>query len=175
MDMTTEDYGKQVAVAIRAVQQMHSDCSRLLLEFDRKMAGWTPIYGNNATRELTYHVRAQQWMAEGVYRFYSHKNFPGVSRGITIAFMEPDSDEPILIVSNITYKSKSSDLKSVCDEWDGWYAFFDWGGKLVYDEVISLETLDPQKRIESARLIAKPLYSIKSMQDVENLMDRLPS
>jgi hypothetical protein len=171
--MTTEDYGKQVAVAIRAVQQMHSDCSRLLLEFDRKMAGWAAIYGNNATRELTYHVRAQYWMAEGVYRFYSHKNFPGVSRGITIAFIEPDCDEPILIVSNITYKSKGSDPKSVCDEWDGWNAFFKWCGKRVYDEVMSFEPVDPQQRIESVRLIARPLYSIKSMQEVEGVMDRV--
>ena len=36
----SEEYGKQINVALRAVEQMHSDCSRLLLEFDRKMEGW---------------------------------------------------------------------------------------------------------------------------------------
>lgn len=171
--MTTEDYGKQVAVAIRAVQQMHSDCSKLLLEFDRKMEGWSPVYGNFATRDLTYHVRANQWMADGVYRFYSHKNFPGVVRGITVAFTEDEIDEPLLIVSNITYNTIAADVKSVCQEWDPWYAFFEWGGKRVFDEVLLFETIDPQKRIQSARLIAKPLYSIKSMEDVDNLMNRV--
>lgn len=171
--MLNENYGKQVGMALRAVEQMHSDCSRLLLDFDRKMEGWTPIYGNFATRDLTYHVRAQRWMAEGVYRLYSHKSNRATVRGLTISFIEPDSDEPLLLVAEIKYGVKISDIKTACREWDLWGIFFDWGGQRVFNQVLQFGPIDPQKRIESAKLIAKPLYSIKSMEEVAALMDQV--
>jgi hypothetical protein len=171
--MTTEDYGKQINMALRAVEQMHSDCSRLLLDFDRKMEGWTPIYGSYATRDLTYNVRAQRWMAEGVYRLYSNKSFPSVVRGLTISFIEDDTDQPLLLVAEIKYRGDALEIKAVSNEWDLWGTFFDWGGKRTYDEVLSFAAPDPNKRIDSAKLIAKPLYSINSVDEVEELMKKV--
>ncbi len=175
MTVTTEDYGKQINVALRAVEQMHSDCSRLLLEFDRKMEGWTPVFGSYATRDLTYNVRAQRWMAEGIYRLYSNKSEPGLVRGLTISFIEADTDQPLLLVAEIRYAERASDIKTVCREWDLWGLFFDWGGQRVYDKVLSFPAPDPTKRIESAQLIAEPLYSIKSVDEVAELMNRVTS
>jgi hypothetical protein len=50
----TQDYGKQIMLALRAVEQLHSDCSKLLVDFDKKMAGWNSVFSNYATRDLTY-------------------------------------------------------------------------------------------------------------------------
>ena len=169
----SEDYGKQINVALRAVEQMHSDCSRLLLEFDRKMEGWKPIFGNYATRDLTYNVRAQRWMAEGVYRLYSNNAYSSMLHGLTISFIEANTDQPLLLVAEVRYADKSSDIKTVCREWDLWGIFFDWGVQRNYNEVLSFTSIDPDKRIESARLIAKPLYSVKSVDEVAELMKQV--
>jgi hypothetical protein len=169
----TEDYGKQMNIALRAVEQMHSDCSRLLLDFDRKMEGWAPIFGSYATRDLTYNVRAQRWMAEGVYRLYSNRSHPSVVRGLTISFIEPDTDQPLLLAAEIRYADQKSDIKTVCREWDIWGIFFDSGGRRIYDEILSSLVPDPTKRIGSAQLIAKPLYSIKSVDEIAELMKRV--
>jgi hypothetical protein len=170
MVMTTEDYGKRMSAALRAVEQMHSDCSRLLLDFDRVMEGWKPIYGNFATRDLTYNVRAQRWMAEGVYRQYFHPSLPSVVRGLTICFIEPDIEEPMLLVAEIKYAGSESEIKTVCREWDMWQIYFDWAEARTNDKVISVANPDSDKRIRSALLVAKPLYSINSLDEVIELM-----
>jgi hypothetical protein len=170
MAMTTDDYGKRINAALRAVEQMHSDCSRLLLDFDRVMEGWKPIYGNFATRDLTYNVRAQRWMAEGVYRLYSHASLPSVVRGLTICFIGPDVEEPVLLVAEIKYSDSESEIKTICREWDMWQVYFDWAGERTNDKVISVANPDSDKRIRSALLVAKPLYSINSLDEVTELM-----
>jgi hypothetical protein len=171
--MTDDDYGKQINLAVRAVQQMHSDCSRLLLDFDRQMEGWSPVFGSYATRDLTYNVRALRWMAEGVYRLYTNQSLPSLVRGLTISFIENDTDRPLLLVGELRYSDRTSEIKAVCKEWDLWGVFFDWGGQRVYDELLSFTAPDPNKRIDLASLIAKPLYSINSVEEIAELMKRV--
>jgi len=66
----TSDYGRQIMIALNAVRQLHSDTTRLLVDFGKKMgADWYSVFGNFATRELTYSVNTEFWMAEGVYRY----------------------------------------------------------------------------------------------------------
>lgn len=171
--MTEEGYGKQIGTALRAVEQMHSDCSKLLLDFDRRMEGWKPIHGNTATRDLTYHVRAQRWMAEGVYRLYSHESLPSTVRGLMICFLGPDTDQPVLLVAQIKYADHKSEIKAVCREWDMWQIYFEYGVDRTYDNIISLSSPDRDQRFESVALIATPLYSINSMEEVADLMNRV--
>jgi hypothetical protein len=178
MGKLTENYGELITGAMRAVAQMHSDTSRLLIDCDKHIArGRGSIFGNYATRDLTYNVRAAQWMADGVFRYYlaGSRNVEGV----TVAFREDGATEPIFMIAQINYTGPATDVasdeqmaavKSVCREWDIWHLFFN--GSREMNKVI--EYKDAEKgRIESARLIAVPLYSIRAIEDVIELGNRL--
>lgn len=171
----SEDYGKQINMALRAVERMHSDCSRLLRDFDRKMEGWKSVFGSYATRDLTYNVAAERWMAEGVYRFYSQKALPHVVRGVTISFIEAKTEQPLVLVAELKYVDETSEIKAVCREWDIWQLYFDWGSRKALDEVVALTSPDPSKRIQSGRVLAKPLYAINSIEEVAEMMNRVAS
>jgi hypothetical protein len=56
--MSTEN-GKKMQSAITAICRMHGEVSKLLVEFDQ-LVPWPAdsVFGNYATRDLTYHVRS---------------------------------------------------------------------------------------------------------------------
>lgn len=162
--------------AVRAVARMHGDTSKLLLDCDKHIGKGRPsIFGNFATKELTYNVQAEYWMACGVYRFYlaAHNSVEAV----TVAFWDESTAEPMFLLSQIQYRSDSAledgltAIKEVCDGWDVWYLYFD-GGERTPDTVLTYENID-DGRIESARLIAVPLFSIASIEQVVALSNRL--
>jgi len=174
----SEDYGKKMGNAIRAVAKMHSDTSRLLQDCDGSIGkDRVSVFGSYATRDLTYGVRADQWMAQGVYRYYDAS---AESRGLVDAIMAYffsrgpyDHEEPLLIVGRIQYHlDGDAVIKGVCQEWDLWYALFDWGAGLELSRLLTPESPD-KNRIEWIRLIAVPLYTVKSMDDVVNLMKQV--
>jgi hypothetical protein len=177
-----DDYGKKIGDALRAIRQMHSDTSKLLKDCDGTIGkGRVSIFGNNATRELTYSVAATQWMAEGVYRFYDAQDKEaGLLEGVTACFIDEATgikiSSPILIVGQIKYKMDGqASPKANCDPWDLWYGFLEWTEKKVFGEVhtpIATETEDTE-RIASMKLAAVPLYSVTSMKVVEELMTKV--
>ncbi len=82
------------------------------------------MFGNYATRDLTYNARAQFWMPEGVFRYLSCKGNPGLVEAITVCFVSPKLDEPALLLGRLNYRNPD-DLRAVCDAWDLWALFFD--------------------------------------------------
>jgi hypothetical protein len=54
------------------------------------------------TRELTYAVQAEYWMADGVYRFY----LVGAHRveAVTVSFWEESTSEPMFLIAQIQYR-----------------------------------------------------------------------
>src|ERR1700751_5139501 len=105
--MATE-YGIKIDFALRAVAQLHKDASKLLVDFDsRTELGWNSIFGNYATSELTYHMRATSWMARGVYRYYAHDQHPGLVEGIAICFIERSLNEPVFLAARLRYNLES--------------------------------------------------------------------
>ena len=111
---------------------MHADTSRLLQDFDGINGGnHEPVY-DTETRYITWNVNANQWMAQGVYRYYDlADDQPGVVEGITVAFIEKDNpsniDEPLLIAGQLKYKlNGGSSVRGICQEWDLWNAHFFW-------------------------------------------------
>lgn len=172
----SEDYGKKMGNAIRAVAKMHSDTSRLLQDCDGTIGkDKASVFGSYATRDLTYNVRADQWMAQGVYRYYdASTERQGLVDGIMVYFFSRgpyDHQEPLLIVGRIQYHVESgAAIKGICQEWDLWYALFDWGAGLEVNKVLTPGSPD---RIEWIRLFAVPLYSVKSMDDVVSLMKQV--
>jgi len=171
-----EDYGVLITGAVRAVASMHGDTSKLLLDCDKYIGKGRPsVFGNYATRDLTYNVQAKHWMAEGVYRFYlagSHR-----VEAVTASFLEESTAEPMFLIGQIQYRCDNAleeeltAIKRICTEWDVWSLYFDWGER-VHDVVLKYENID-DGRIESARLIAVPLFSIASIEQVVALKNRL--
>ena len=61
--MRETDYGKKMGQALKAVAKMHTQVSQLLLDCNSLFPEYESVFGTNATRELTYSVKADFWMA----------------------------------------------------------------------------------------------------------------
>jgi hypothetical protein len=170
----TTDYGQRIVLALQAIRQLHADTSRLLVDFGKTVgAGWISVFGNYATRDLTYNVNADFWMAEGVYRYWARKENLGTVKALTVCFFGRGIKEPLLLVSQLKYRMDgASEIKSVCKEWDLWQLFFDWSDQTIADDMLSFAGAD-KGRIESANLVAKPLYAIAQLDDVAAMMNRV--
>lgn len=181
--MTTE-YGMRISGALKAIVQLHSDTSRLLVDCDKHLGKGRPsVFGSYATRDLTYHYKAEFWMAEGVYRYYPAG--PNAVDGITVAFhyagapsVDPET-EPLLLIARIQYSSLpdttppgSAPVKGRCEEWDVWNLYFVWGRNRQFGKVLEYESVD-NGRISWARLIAVPLYTVDSIELVVRLADEV--
>lgn len=167
------DDGKKIQAAIRAVCQMHSDVSKLLLDFD-DFVPWPceSVFGNVATRDLTAQARAKYWMSDGVYRYLLSKAEPGLVEAITVCFNSPELVEPLLLLGRIQYAvGDGREIAAVCEPWDLWYLYFNRKERQLR---VSLDcTTSDQSRIISARVIAAPLYSIGSRSEVGDLLTTL--
>jgi hypothetical protein len=172
--MTTEN-GQKIQGAIKAVCQMHRDVSKLLLDFD-DFAPWPcdPVFGNNATRDLTTQARTKYWMCEGVYRYLSSKTHPGLVEAITVCFLEPNLIEPLLLLGRIQYEiAEGATVAGTCEPWDLWYLYFkneNWQSRCPRN----CPTPDAS-RIKTAWVVATPLYSIGSLAEVGDLLVALRS
>jgi hypothetical protein len=112
------EYGEKVASALQAVYQLHSDTSRLLVDFDNKRVGmgWTSVFGTVATSSISTTLRAECWMAEGVYRYMKPPALD-LAEGLLVSFFhsQQKSKEPVLVVAQIKYQAAAgSPIKDVC-------------------------------------------------------------
>jgi hypothetical protein len=171
--MSTDD-GKKIQSAIKAVCQMHSDVSKLLLDFDG-LAPWPSesVFGNTATRDLTAQARTPYWMSEGVFRYLSNKAEPSLVEAITVCFIDPKLVEPLLLLGRIRYAvGEDGTIAGRCEPWDLWNLHFLWNKD--WQERVPKDCSAPdQSRIISARVIAAPLYSIGSLSEVGDLLTRM--
>lgn len=97
----TNEYGERIAGALKAIAMLHSDTSKLLVDCDKQIGkDRKSVFANYATRDLTYNVKAECWMAEGVYRYYEAG--PLLVDGVTVTFFnKKEHTEPLLKVSRI--------------------------------------------------------------------------
>jgi hypothetical protein len=172
-------YGKKVGSALAAVGQLLRDTSRLLQDCDGAIGKWRPsLFGNVVTKDLsTVIYNHWGWMAPSVFRYYeAAEHGTGVVEGVTVYFHDdpPPYDEPLLLVGQVKYRvSSDTPTQSLCQPWDIWYSFFEWGEKpLRLDTVLLLRNL-AESRIEWSKVIACPLYSIRSMDDVVALLKKV--
>jgi hypothetical protein len=170
----SSEYGEKIALALRAVGQLHADTSKFLVDFDNKCsrAGWNSIFGTVATSGISTTLSAECWMAEGVYRYYVKAPALEIVKGILVPFFhfQQKSKEPLLLVARIKYQvAAGNSIKNVCKAWDIWKLYYDWNDHQDLEKVIALGPLDDD-RIEWARVLAVPLYSIKRVEDAEQLM-----
>ena len=174
--MGTEQ-GQNIASAMVAVRNMQSDCGRLLRDCDKFIGKGRPsVFGSFATKDLTYSVNSDCWMAEGLFRYYDSGNQQVDGISITL-WRKGEVTEPLLIMGRIQYATppdatKNHSVKDVCDGWDLWWLYFEESGSESLDKVLEFGAVDPG-RVEWARVICFPLMSISNMQILQELMSRV--
>jgi hypothetical protein len=172
----SEGYGRKVAKAFEAVYQLHMDASKLLSDCDSTVGkGKESVFGSYVMKDLSKAVHQPDgWMPYGVYRYYDASDeCPGLVDGVMLYFWDypPLPEEPMLIAGRLKYRlDGEGGVKSVCNGWDLWWAAFDWSKDGPRAQVIALEDVG-DGRVEWMKMIVVPLYSIKSMQEVERLME----
>ena len=171
------EYGEKIAIALRAVYQLHSDTSRFLVDFDSKREGigWKSVFGTVATSSISVTLKAGYWMADGVYRYYTKPPALDIVEGLLVSFFhyQQKSKEPLLLVAQIKYQAVGGSLiKDACKAWDIWELYYKWNEHQDLEKVIVSGPQD-NGRIEWARVLAVPLYSIKRVEDAEQLITQV--
>jgi len=173
--MKDTDYGKKVGQALKAVTTMHSQVSQLLSDCDSLFPDYVSVFGNIVTSDLTYHVKADFWMAEGVYRYWFKQGQPVV--GVTVIFHQGEDklEQPLLVVGCLDYLDvNSQNIRQRCNGWHLWSAAMEWSPQPVQlGEVIPLSDPDGKGTIQNAKLIVVPLFHIESLDDLRTLFKRI--
>ena len=172
--MSTEA-GKKMQECINAVCRMHASVSKMLTDFDKCVAlPTTSVFQNQATRDLTYATKASFWMPEGVFRYLSCKENPRLVEGITVCFVEPSIKEPVLLIGQLEYADDPLRVRSMCEGWDLWNLYFPVTRGWVDQVPVSCTVPPPRsERIQKAKLISAPLYSISRIADVTALLEQV--
>jgi hypothetical protein len=131
------------------------------------------IFGNTATSGMSSALSSGFWMAEGVFRYYAIPDESGVVFGFMVVFEDWTKkrvDEPLVIAGRIQYEvGKGQEVAGVCQHWDIWYLFFDKNEERDLGTVINFQDPYPG-RIKYASLVAAPLYSFESVEEVRQLL-----
>ena len=173
--MRETDYGPKMGLALKAVATMHSQVSRLLSDCDGLFPDYESVFGNYATSELTYHVKADFWMAEGVYRYWFQQGQSLLGLMAMFHGREGKPEQPLFVVGRIDYIDiTSQNVKQRCNGWHLWRAMTDWAPQPPrLGEVIDLSDPNSEGTIQNMRLIAVPLFQIENLDDVRMLFGRL--
>lgn len=167
--------GSKMQECVKAVCRMHASVSKLLSDFD-KYVSWpsTSVFGNTATKDLTYATKAAFWMPEGVFRYLSRRDNPRLVQAITVCFVDPMLEEPALLIGEIEYADDPLQMRTMCDGWDLWYLYFpvppSWTHRIAVNCAVPA---DRAARIQRATLISAPLYSISQTADIAALLKGL--
>jgi hypothetical protein len=173
--MRTTDYGKKIGSALKAIASMHSQVSKLLMDCDGLFPEYESMFGNIATRDLTYNVKANFWMARGVYRYWIKEASPVIGVAAMFYSSEDRLEQPLLVVGQIQYLEKNAKtIKELCDPWHLWYGVMDWAqSRSRIGDVIELSDPDGKGTIHCIRFIAFRLFHIESLEDVKYLFNRV--
>jgi hypothetical protein len=173
-----DDYGKKINQALKAVRQMHADVSKLLVDADGTIGKGKIAVFSNATRDLTVGVQAKTWMAWFVYRYYAAPDATeaGMVDAVTVWFFDHQSpiDEPLLLLGQIGYDLElGQQVRAVCQEFDLVYAFSSWSSRRALGEILTGAQPAQKQTVEWFKVIAVPLFSVNSTEDVTRLMEQV--
>lgn len=173
--MKETDYGKKIGQALKAIAKMHSQVSQLLSDCDGLFPDYESVFRTTVTRDLTYHVKADFWMAEGVYRYWFKPNQPVL--GVTVMFHDREGklEQPLLGVGSIVYLDVTAqNVRERCDGWHLWYGVMDWSPQPPrLGEVLELSDPDGNGTIENMKLIAVALFQIENLDDIKSLFGKV--
>src|SRR5262249_5747461 len=145
MGPMTPDYGKKIASAFEAVYQLFKDTGKLLQDCDGFIGKVRPsVFGNVITEKLARGMyECDWWMVADAIRYYDASDrCRGVVEGVTVYFWDtpPLHDEPLLILGQVQYQGDSDlTVKSLCQWWDLWSAWFKWTAERRLREVLTLK------------------------------------
>lgn len=171
----TDDYGKRIGSAIKAVVQMQADSIRLLRDLDRDFQGYKVLLGNVVTLHLGNSINNASFLADGFFRHYSPDATWGRSLVATICFFDlrkPERlPEPVFVAANIEYLNPEPDAtEKLKRAWDGWYGFVEWAQNRDFHRQMIVDC-PSQREIGKMILAAAPLYSITTIEAATKLVD----
>lgn len=173
--MADESWGVQMARALRAVREMHSDASRLLLDLDRGLLGYKSVYGSFATMDLSYDIKRGMFMAEGLLRHWVESSAKDTVVAVNIAFWDETAKiiEPMFIAAKLLYLEPVPTTPDRSKAWDPWSAYLSWTTDRKPWEL--LEAAPPQKRADLLRVVtfAVPLSSITTEAHGRDLLNKV--
>ena len=158
--------------ALKAVRQMHADSSRLLLDLDRAMVGYKPVYGSVATMDLSYDIKRGAYMSEGLLRHWVRHSEPNQVIAVNLVFWDDNAnvEEPLFIAAKLLYAESLSNTPDRNKAWDPWYAYLNWMPKRMVG--IVTEGKPHAKRTDLLRVasVGAPLASISSENVARELL-----
>jgi len=82
MRIASDEYGKQMDIALAAVRRMYADTSKMLHDCDSTIGrGKKPIHGNNIVCGQSFTLnKSDEWMPQFAYRYY--EPVPTVESGV---------------------------------------------------------------------------------------------
>jgi hypothetical protein len=165
--------GKQMASAIQAVLHMHSDCTKLLLDLDKSLRDYRPLFGNVVTSDLGSSISRRTFIASGLFRHYFRNDDQTQVLGVNVCFFTNDGKftEPLFIVARLSYYASASGPERLDRGWDPWYAFLDWNPERKFNAAIFLDGPLKNGSVERVALAACPLLSVSSLEVANGLID----
>lgn len=176
--MTSDDYGRRMGMALKAIRQMFADTSKLLQDCDGSIGKGKPLAtkGNNATRDISYSL-GKPWLAKIAFRCYAADQVgdPGLVEVVSAVFFaeQHELEEPLLLVGRLHYQLGDNSLADVCDGFHLSSSFFQLGDRALNAVLENRQIVTRDASIDWCKVIGVPLYSIASMADVEALMERI--
>lgn len=168
--------GKLMGIAIRAMLEMQADCIRLFRDLDKALDGMRPLLDNLVTTNLGSSINAKQlFLAEYLFRLYAPVGQDHRVLGLNACFHNHPKRffaEPLFLAANVLYDPAKPDRpEQIQRAWDPWSAYFDWSTDRTIGKV--LEVAPQRGTIQKIVVIAAPLYSLTSIEDAMNLVNRI--
>ncbi len=98
----------------------------------------------------------------------------GLVEAVTVCFVEPELEEPVLLIGRLEYAKDPRLPHGVCDGWDLWYLYFPV--RPGWTHGVADKCLIPEAqvaKIQNATLISVPLYSIERSADISALLEKV--
>jgi len=153
--MATEEWGLQMSLALKAVRAMHVDSSRLLLDLDRTLVGYTSVYRSVATIDsMSYDIKKPDFMTDGVFRHWVHPSQADTVIAVNLAFWDDNVDlkEPFFIAAKIRYAEPLPNPWDRNKAWDPWHAYLSWTNPREVD--LLSEAKPPEDRADILRAVS---------------------
>jgi hypothetical protein len=168
------ELGQSISTAFEYIQAVYEETRHLIDILDDLVAPeWKPPSSSYVTTGLSQSLQSPtKWLVKKLFRNYHRTDEPDARVGITIAYLHPRIDEPILIGGRIDYPpDQIAGPDDPSHRWDLRKAWFERGPEekkadgTLYS--VRFDEADSKDGEAEARVFAIPLVGIQSEDDIQ--------
>ena len=175
------EVGRDIRLAFTYVRAVFRETAQLIDILDEMMGpGWKPPRSAAITEGLSRDLkRPDDWVVSDVFRIYHRRDEPDARVGITITYLHPRIDQPILIGGRIDYPpDQIAGPDDTSHRWDLRNAWFEAGSEDKKTDGtpyrVRFDDATPEDGAAEAEIFAIPLVGIQFEDDIRNkVYDRL--